>query len=154
MSYNRARLKSSLPRPTIAAPTRDSEKRPPTAPQQAASPLRPPPSAERSALIRERVATRTVASKRRLQRPGTPLRVFANNRSKRGMRKVFDLRRLLFVVGLTLIVLLLPTPAGLSLEGHKALALFVFFRPDPGFGAGALAYCCVAGADCADCLRG
>ncbi len=125
MSYNRARLKSSLPRPTIAAPTRDSDKRPPAAPQQTASPLRPPPSAERSALIRERVATRTVASKRRLQRPDTPLRVLQQP-IQAGMRKVFDLRRLLFVVGLTLIVLLLPTPAGLSLGGHKALALFVF----------------------------
>ena len=42
------------------------------------------------------------------------------------MRKVFDLRRVLFVVGLTIIVLLLPTPAGLSAAGHKSLALFVF----------------------------
>ena len=42
------------------------------------------------------------------------------------MRKVFDLRRLLFVLGLTIIVLLLPTPDGLSVEGHKALALFAF----------------------------
>ena len=76
-------------------------------------------------MIRERVATRTVASKRRLQRPGTPLRVLQQP-IQAGMRKVFDLRRLLFVAGLTLIVLLLPTPAGLSLEGHKAVALFVF----------------------------
>jgi len=68
---------------------------------------------------------RTVASKRRLQRPGTPLKVLQQP-IQAGMRKVFDLRRLLFVVGLTLIVLLLPTPAGLSLEGHKAIALFVF----------------------------
>ena len=125
MSYNRARLKSSLPRPTIAAPTRDSDKRPPEVPRQAASPSRPPPRAERGALIRERVAMRTVASKRRLQRPATPLKVLQQP-IQAGMRKVFDLRRLLFVVGLTLIVLLLPTPAGLSLEGHKAIALFVF----------------------------
>ena len=42
------------------------------------------------------------------------------------MRKVFDLRRLLLVVGVTAIVLLLPTPEGLSINGHKALALFAF----------------------------
>lgn len=42
------------------------------------------------------------------------------------MRKVFDLRRLLLVVGVTIIVLLLPTPVGLSADGHKALALFAF----------------------------
>ena len=87
--------------------------------------MRPPIEAQRSALIRERVATRTVTSKRRLQRPGTPLRVLQQP-IQAGMRKVFDLRRLLFVLGLTVIVLLLPTPAGLSAAGHKALALFVF----------------------------
>ncbi len=125
MSYNRARLKSSLPRPTIAAPTRGNGRRTPAEPPQPAAPIRPPIEAQRSALIRERVATRTVTSKRRLQRSVTPLRVLQQP-IQAGMRKVFDLRRLLFVVGLTIIVLLLPTPPGLSAAGHKALALFVF----------------------------
>jgi len=125
MSYNRARLKSSLPRPTIAAPSRDDGQQEPAEQPQRPEPMRPPPQAERSALIRERVATRTVTSKRRLQRPGTPLRVLQQP-IQAGMRKVFDLRRLLFVVGVTAIVLLLPTPAGLSVDGHKALALFAF----------------------------
>jgi sodium-dependent dicarboxylate transporter 2/3/5 len=43
-----------------------------------------------------------------------------------GVRKVFDLRRFLLVVALTTIVLLLPQPPGLSNEGQRALALFVF----------------------------
>ena len=42
------------------------------------------------------------------------------------MRKVFDLRRFLYVIGITVFVLLLPTPPGLSQEGHRALALFAF----------------------------
>ena len=42
------------------------------------------------------------------------------------MRKVFDLRRFLIVIGLTVGVMLLPTPEGLTIEGQKAIALFVF----------------------------
>ena len=125
MSHNRARLKSSLPRPTIAAPSRGNGRRGPADPPHPSTPVGPPVQAERSALIRERVATRTVTSKRRLQRTGTPLKVLQQP-IQAGMRKVFDLRRLLFVLGLTIIVLLLPTPDGLSVEGHKALALFAF----------------------------
>ena len=125
MSYNRARLKSSLPRPTIGAPSRANGRPEPEEDAHPPAPVRPPSQAERSALIRERVATRTVTSKRRLQRTGTPLRVLQQP-IQAGMRKVFDLRRLLFVVGVTAIVLLLPTPAGLSIDGHKALALFAF----------------------------
>ena len=124
MSYNRARLKSSLPRPTIAAPSQRNG----GDPQDGAQPAHPPPppvQPERGALIRKRLATTTFATKRRLQRPGTPLKVLQQP-IQAGMRKVFDLRRLLFVLGLTAIVLLLPTPAGLSVAGHRALALFVF----------------------------
>lgn len=125
MSYNRARLKSSLPRPTIGANARGDGRRGPEEPAEPTAPVRPPAQAERNALIRERVATRTVTSKRRLQRHGTPLRVLQQP-IQAGMRKVFDLRRLLLVVGVTAIVLLLPTPEGLSINGHKALALFAF----------------------------
>lgn len=126
MTHNRARLKSSLPRPTIAAPTRGNNGgRGPAEQPQDDTPFRPPPQADRSAQIRERVATRTVTSKRRLQRSGTPLRILQQP-IQAGMRKVFDLRRLLVVVGVTILVLLLPTPEGLSASGHKALALFAF----------------------------
>ena len=39
---------------------------------------------------------------------------------------MFDLRRFLIVLALTGLVLLLPTPPGLTPEGQSALALFVF----------------------------
>lgn len=67
----------------------------------------------------------TTTSKRRLQRRSTPLDVLQQP-LQAGVRKVFDLRRMLYVLALTIGVLLLPTPAGLSVEGHHALALFVF----------------------------
>ncbi len=67
----------------------------------------------------------TTTSKRRLQRAVTPLEVLQQP-LQAGVRKVFDLRRFLLVLALTAGVLLLPTPAGLSLIGHHALALFVF----------------------------
>ena len=75
--------------------------------------------------IRDRAATRTVASKRRIQRRVTPLDVLQKP-FQASVRKVFDLRKLLFVLGLTGLVLILPTPEGLSETGHRALALFVF----------------------------
>lgn len=43
-----------------------------------------------------------------------------------GVRTVFDLGRFSVVIGLTILTLLLPAPPGLSAEGHRALALFVF----------------------------
>lgn len=124
MTYNRSRLKSSLPRPTIGSSRRN---RPPTPHEDAGDETasRPPLQPQRSELIRARAATRTIASKRRIQRRGTPLEVLQQP-IQAGMRKVFDLRRLLFVLALTAIVLLLPTPEGLSPVGHRALALFVF----------------------------
>lgn len=42
------------------------------------------------------------------------------------MRKVFDLRSFLIVLALTAGVLMLPLPPGLTVEGQRALALFVF----------------------------
>lgn len=75
-----------------------------------------------------RVATsvdRTLTSKRRLQRRTIPLAVLPQP-LQAGVRKVFDLRRFLLVIGLTIGVLLLPEPPGLAPEGQRALALFVF----------------------------
>jgi sodium-dependent dicarboxylate transporter 2/3/5 len=43
-----------------------------------------------------------------------------------GVRTVFDLGRFSVVIGLTIITLLLPPPHGLSADGQRALALFVF----------------------------
>ena len=43
-----------------------------------------------------------------------------------GVQTVFDLGRFSIVIGLTAITLLLPRPPGLSVDGHQALALFVF----------------------------
>ena len=68
---------------------------------------------------------RTTPSKRRLERRTTPLALIQQPLAAAG-RKVFDLRRFLLVLSATGIVLLLPTPPGLSVEGQHALALFVF----------------------------
>lgn len=67
----------------------------------------------------------TTTSKRRLQRRVMPLEVLQQP-FQMSVRKVFDLRRFLLVIGLTLLVLALPQPPGLSDLGHRALALFVF----------------------------
>jgi sodium-dependent dicarboxylate transporter 2/3/5 len=75
-----------------------------------------------------RVATsvdRTLTSKRRLQRRTTPFAILPPT-LQAGVRKVFDLRRFLLVVALTVVVLLLPPFPGLAPEGQRALALFVF----------------------------
>jgi len=124
MAYQRSRLKSSLPRQVTLGESR----RPRTAngDEETPSHLQPlvaPPRDEQS--IRDRAATRTVASKRRIQRRVTPLEVLQQP-LQASVRKVFDLRKLLIVLGLTGLVLILPTPEGLSATGHRALALFVF----------------------------
>ncbi|MEZ4833425.1 MAG: SLC13 family permease [Caldilineaceae bacterium] len=124
MAYNRSRLKSSLPRKVsigasrTTAPNGDGKPTPDVAFPEPTAPVDP-------AAIRTRAATRTVATKRRIQRRVTPLEVLQQP-LQAGVRKVFDLRRLVYVIVLTTIVLLLPRPEGLSLEGHRALALFVF----------------------------
>lgn len=96
--------------------------------------LEPSPTTKRQASpepdekteARQRTAApRTTTSKRRLQRRIAPLELLQQP-LQAGVRKVFDLRRMLYVLGLTVLVLLLPTPTGLTLEGHRALALFVF----------------------------
>ena len=124
MAYQRSRLKSSLPRHVTLG-----DQRPPRSPPSDdkmpghLQPLVSPPRDEQA--IRERAATRTIASKRRIQRRVTPLEVLQQP-LQASVRKVFDLRRLLIVLGLTGLVLVLPTPEGLSDGGHRALALFVF----------------------------
>jgi sodium-dependent dicarboxylate transporter 2/3/5 len=74
---------------------------------------------------RRSVTPSLATGKRRLQRPTTPLEILQQP-IQASVRKVFDLRRFLLVIGLTGLVLLLPTPPGLLPEGHRALALFVF----------------------------
>ena len=72
-----------------------------------------------------RSAPLTTTSKRRLQRRVIPLQVLQQP-FQMSVRKVFDLRRFLLVIGLTIGVLFLPQPPGLSDAGHRAIALFVF----------------------------
>jgi sodium-dependent dicarboxylate transporter 2/3/5 len=83
------------------------------------------PQAEGAAEAARRQTERTTTTKRRLQRRVTPLDILQQPLLL-ARRKVFDLRRFLIVIALTTIVLLLPTPEGLSEQGHRALALFVF----------------------------
>jgi len=124
MAYQRSRLKSALPRQvTLGEQRRPRAPRPDAAQPDHLRPLVSPPLDEQT--IRERAATRTVASKRRIQRRVTPLEVLQKP-FQASVRKVFDLRKLLVVLGLTGLVLILPTPEGLSEVGHRALALFVF----------------------------
>ncbi len=121
MSLKRTRLKSELPQnPTWTLPDHHRRKR-----------LEPPAEQGKSKETPEqrRAAPSptplTTTSKRRLQRRIIPLELLQQP-LQAGVRKVFDLRRMLYVLGLTILVLLLPTPEGLTLAGHRALALFVF----------------------------
>ncbi len=122
MAYNRSRLKSSLPRRATIGTQHGA--RSPLNQQESAESAQTPPGMD-PAIIRTRAATSTVATKRRIQRRITPLEVLQQP-LQAGVRKVFDLRRLVYVIVLTTVVLLLPRPADLSLEGHRALALFAF----------------------------
>lgn len=127
MSLKRPRLKSSLPQRVTLTPRKPPER--PSAEQKtngdrapAAQPARATPTEPSRP---GGTAARTTTTKRRLQRRTTPLEVLQEP-LQAGIRKVFDLRRFLIVLGLTAIVLLMPTPAGLEIPGHRALALFVF----------------------------
>ncbi len=124
MAYNRSRLKSSLPRKVSIGANRTNT------PAQngetgSEADLSESTSPADLAEIRARAATRTVATKRRIQRRVTPLEVLQQP-IQAGVRKVFDLRRFLLVLGLTAVVLLLPRPDGLSVEAHHAFALAIF----------------------------
>ncbi len=116
MTTHRSRLKSTLPE--RASWRRLPEGRPVGASAQT--------SAEpRTAGGRQSPAARTTTSKRRLQRRLTPLEMIQYP-LKATQQAVFDLRRFFVVLALTGVVLLLPFPEGLSTEGQRAVALFVF----------------------------
>jgi len=124
MAYQRSRLKSSLPRQvTLGEQRRPRVPRPEDEQPGHLSPLVSPSLDEQA--IRDRAATRTVASKRRIQRRVTPLEVLQKP-FQASVRKVFDLRRFLLVLALTGGALLLPQPAGLSDQGFRAFALAIF----------------------------
>lgn len=125
MTLKRPRLKSRLPHRATLSPMRRTK-----ASQQdgASTSTSPVTAAQGTGESSGRVATsvdRTLTSKRRLQRRTIPLAVLPQP-LQAGVRKVFDLRRFLLVIGLTIGVLLLPEPPGLAPEGQRALALFVF----------------------------
>lgn len=121
MTLKRVRLKSKLPKTaTWSAPDRPGRRGPDGSSSNGAAPAAVTPAEDR------RVVTPALSTgKRRLQRTTTPLAVLQQP-LQAGVRKVFDLGRFLLVLGLTVGVLLLPTPPGLAPEGHRALALFVF----------------------------
>lgn len=122
MSLKRPRLKSALPKQvTLRAGAAAAQ-------GGAAVPLPAggaPAAGPAPDTTRRTPADRTTTTKRRLQRRVTPLEILQQPLLL-ARRKVFDLRRFLMVLGGTAVVLLLPTPPGLSEEGHRALALFVF----------------------------
>jgi sodium-dependent dicarboxylate transporter 2/3/5 len=117
MSSNRPRLKSNLPKRATWI-----EPRPPPG-----SPLDQPATPEGAQPPVAKPARRdpTTVTKRRIQRRTPPLELLQQPIAAAG-RKVFDLRRFLIVLVLTGLVLIAPTPPGLSPEGKSALALFVF----------------------------
>jgi sodium-dependent dicarboxylate transporter 2/3/5 len=122
MTLKRSRLKSELPKQATYSVTRRS-----THPGEEEGTEAGAAVAANGAAAPSRTPTldRTTTTKRRLQRRYTPLDILQQPLQLAG-RKVFDLRRFLVVIALTAITLLLPTPEGLSEEGHRALALFVF----------------------------
>ena len=123
MSLKRPRLKSSLPpRATLSPLRRAQDEGASHASSTSASAA--PSTGESSGRVASSV-DRTLTTKRRLQRRTTPFALLPQP-FQAGMRKVFDLRRFLLVIGLTVVVLLLPQPPGLSDQGQRALALFVF----------------------------
>lgn len=123
MTLKRPRLKSSLPHRATLSPLRRAQGTEPNG-----SPTQPVAGAPSTGESSGRVATsidRQLTSKRRLQRRTTPFAVLPQP-IQAGVRKVFDLGRFLIVIALTVGVVLLPAPLGLSAEGQRALALFVF----------------------------
>ncbi|MFN2202157.1 MAG: SLC13 family permease [Caldilineaceae bacterium] len=129
MTLRRSRLKSTLPSKATLTPAskpggRQSNGAPEGDGQRPAE-----PSLSDSGVLQASssgdTAQRTTTSKRRLQRRVTPL-VVLQEPIQAGMRKVFDLRRFLIVIGLTIGVLLIPAPPGMSVVAHRAIALFVF----------------------------
>jgi len=122
MTANRPRLKSSLPkRPTwFDAPAAQDATGALSDPTMAAGAV-----AAVSSTDAARRLARTSTSKRRIQRRVAPLELLQQPFEAAG-RKVFDLRRFILVLAASGIVLLLPTPLGLTEDGQRALSLFVF----------------------------
>ena len=130
MTLKRRRLKSDLPKQaTFSAQPEDvvagAGADAATAPVGVVIEAAEAADAADAADAARRQTERTTTTKRRLQRRVTPLDILQQPLLL-ARRKVFDLRRFLIVIGLTALVLLLPTPEGLSEQGHRALALFVF----------------------------
>ncbi len=121
MTVHRSRLKSTLPDKVSwkRYPEEPDGPEPKVASEAATAQAEAPTPARRTA------TARTTTSKRRIQRRLTPLELIQQPLQV-ATRKVFDLRRFLLVLGGTAIVLLIPAPPGLTLEAHRALALFVF----------------------------
>lgn len=121
MTVHRSRLKSTLPdKVSWKRFPEEPDGAEPQAPSEATS-----VQAESPTPARRNATARTTTSKRRIQRRLTPLELIQQPLQV-ATRKVFDLRRFLLVLGGTAIVLLIPAPPGLTLEAHRALALFVF----------------------------
>ena len=128
MSLRRSRLRSKLPTTATLGPVRDADEQPQNG--ESSEPDGAETGSDSETLKAQAVpsgdtARRTTASHRRLQRRVTPL-VVLQEPIQAGMRKVFDLRRFIIVLGLTIGVLLIPAPDSLSMEAHRAIALFVF----------------------------
>lgn len=123
MAANRPRLKSSLPKHATWAGTRPDGELPDDGRLAVEGDSTAQPHA-RASTAAQRMA-RTTTSKRRLQRRSSPLELIQQPLEAAG-RKVFDLRRFLIVLVASGLVLLFPPPPGLTLEGQRALALFVF----------------------------
>lgn len=120
MSLRKGRLKSKLPQTAKLTPQQSGSDQSESSPDVEESIDESVGPARVSGTAR-----RTTTSKRRIQRRSTPLDLLQQP-LQAGVRKVFDLRRFLIVIGLTAIVMLLPQPPGLSEQGQAALALFVF----------------------------
>jgi solute carrier family 13 (sodium-dependent dicarboxylate transporter), member 2/3/5 len=142
MSTNRPRLKSSLPKRAtwLDTPDGDDDGAGGTAGDDAIpfdlTPGRagaagqltssgPTPGARAATDLAPRRIPSTTTSKRRIQRRVRPLEILQQP-LEAASRKVFDLRKFLLVLAATGLVMVLPTPPGLSPEGHSAMALFVF----------------------------
>ena len=125
MSFRRSRLKSTLPTTATLAPVHRREEEPQAGGRTVPDGVDGRPPDPTGPSRQSETAQPTTTSKRRFQRRVTPLDVLQQP-IQAGMRKVFDLRRFLIVIGLTAGVLLLPLPSGLSEQGQRAIALFVF----------------------------
>jgi sodium-dependent dicarboxylate transporter 2/3/5 len=115
MTIRRARLKSNLPKAATWSAGRRVFRG--TGVESTAS--------GGAAEERRSITPALTTSKRRIHRTATPLEILTQP-LQAGVRKVFDLRRFLLVLGLTIAVLALPAPPDLTTAGHRALALFVF----------------------------